>query len=205
MNYLWLALVLPSYLLGSIPFAYLAVRLLGAGDIRRQGSGNVGATNALRVIGFWPSAFVFLLDFLKGAAAAWLGLTVSQSLLVACLCGLAAVAGHNWSVYLRFAGGKGVTTSLGALFVILPAVAVVVTVVATAVILISRYVSLGSITGAVVGMALATAAYFWGVGLEAIAYAWVAAALIILQHRGNIERLRSGTERRLSLGAGGGQ
>ncbi|MHB1006264.1 MAG: glycerol-3-phosphate 1-O-acyltransferase PlsY [Chloroflexota bacterium] len=203
MNYLWLALVVPGYLLGAVPFAYIAVRLLGAGDIRQYGSGNVGATNALRVIGLGPSAVVLVLDFFKGTVAAWLGLQLSQSLAVACLCGLAAVAGHNWSVYLRFSGGKGVTTSLGALFVVLPVVALVVTGVAISVITISRYVSLGSITGAALGIAMASAAYFWGAGLEAIAYTWIAATLIIVQHRGNVGRLLSGTERRLTLGAGG--
>ena len=201
MNYLWLALVVPCYLLGAIPFAYVAVRLGGRGDIRQYGSGNVGATNALRVIGPGPSAVVFFLDLGKGALAAWLGLQFSNSLAIACLCGLAAVAGHNWSPYLHFSGGKGVTTSLGALFVILPVVALVVTIVAVAVILISRYVSLGSIAGAVIGVTLASAAYFWGVSPEAIAYTWVVALIIFVQHRSNIGRLRSGTERRLTLGA----
>jgi glycerol-3-phosphate acyltransferase PlsY len=116
-----LAIVI-GYLLGSIPSAYLITRLLKGGDIRRMGGGNVGGLNVYREVGLWPSLAVGVFDFGKGAAAVaiakW-GLNVPDAYIL--LAGLAAVIGHNWMVWLKFSGGKGMGATIGALIVLLPA------------------------------------------------------------------------------------
>ncbi len=201
--FLWLGLIALAYLAGAVPFALIVGRLLRGIDIRQHGSGNVGATNVLRTVGIGPSLVVFAFDFAKGAFPVWLALQLSGSLLAATLCALAAVAGHNWSVYIRFTGGKGVTTSLGALYVLSPPLAIVATIVGFAVIGLSRYVSLGSISAAAVTPVLALALYLAGGPGETLLYVLIASVLLIAQHRSNIKRLLAGKESRVGDKAGG--
>jgi glycerol-3-phosphate acyltransferase PlsY len=188
------AIILFSYLLGSMPFGFIAARLRGV-DLRRQGSGSTGATNVLRTLGPAYAVPVLLLDVGKGALAAYLGLRYLElGALGALIAGAAAVAGHNWSAFLRFRGGKGVASSAGVVLVAFPwllAVALgvfILTVVAT------RYVSLGSILGAWAAFLLSLTPEYT---LVARIPVLVLVVLITYQHRANIKRLLSGTENKI--------
>ncbi len=134
-----------SYLLGSVSFSLLYGKLKGI-DIRQHGSGNAGATNTLRVLGKGPAILVLLLDVLKGIVAVlighWLG---GNSSWLPGLCGIAAIAGHNWSVYFHFRGGKGIATAIGVLVSIALLPALYAGIIAILAIVITRYVSLGSL------------------------------------------------------------
>ncbi|MHB1130759.1 MAG: glycerol-3-phosphate 1-O-acyltransferase PlsY [Chloroflexota bacterium] len=190
-------LILASYLIGSVPPAFLLGKLLGGIDIRQYGSGNVGATNVLRTLGWGPSLVVFLLDLFKAALPTWVSWQISGSLLVAALAALAAVCGHNWPIFLRFAGGKGVTSSLGALLVLLPVVGLFVGLIGVAVIAVTRYVSLGSLVGAVLAPPAALVWYAFGGPGEPLLYCLVISPMGIYRHRANIRRLLAGTENKL--------
>jgi acyl phosphate:glycerol-3-phosphate acyltransferase len=192
--------VCASYLIGSIPFSYLVARAFGVSDVRRVGSGNVGATNVLRTAGRPAGVLAFLLDAGKGALAAALagGLAPGDRALPA-LAALAAVAGHMYPVWLRFHGGKGVATGLGAFAPIAPVAAGIAVLAFAVVAAATRYVSLGSIAGAVALAALAFAEH--GPGPVA-ACATVTAALIVFRHRSNLRRIRAHTERRVGQGQG---
>ena len=197
-----LALVF-TYLIGAIPFAYLTVRLAKGVDIRSIGSGNVGATNVGRLLGFRYFLLVFLLDFSKGLLPTlivpWLarkwpgGLPPHLTVQVA----LAAILGHNFPIYLKFQGGKGVATSLGALAALDPVASGVSVVVFTAVVLSTRYVSLSSIIGAC-GFVVAHFARQrepWRRENIALSFLTIGLlGLIVIRHRRNIARLLNGTE-----------
>lgn len=190
-----LALV-ACYLLGSVPFGFITGRLLGV-DVRRHGSGNIGATNVLRVVGPAAAVPVLLLDAGKGIAAVYLGRALAPGLDPAwagTLAGMAAIAGHNWSVFLGFKGGKGVATSAGVAAVLIPRFVLAGLVVFLATILITRYVSLGSLLAAAV-----TAVYVLVAPAPVpLKFFGVAGALfIIVRHRANIKRLMTGQESRL--------
>ncbi|MCL5256562.1 MAG: glycerol-3-phosphate 1-O-acyltransferase PlsY [Chloroflexi bacterium] len=199
------ALVIISYLLGSIPSGVIAGRLAGV-DIRKHGSGNIGTTNVLRTLGRKASAAVFVADFGKGLLPVVAAQLITSEPLVVAACGVAAVVGHSWSAYLGFTGGRGVATGFGALLLISPLTFVVVLMASAVVISTWRYVSLGSITGAAltpVVMAILVitglqpaASLLFGVGI---------AAMVIYRHRPNIERLLAGTEHKLGdkVGAAG--
>lgn len=190
-------LVLVGLLAGSIPFGYLAGRTLQGIDLRTVGSGGTGATNVLRTLGTKASATVLVLDFLKGLlpvlAARWLGLDPWWVGAVA----VATVVGHCWSPFIGFKGGKGVATGGAAAIALFPPVLIVVPVVLL-IIWQTRYVSLGSLIGAVLAVVLAVGFAAAGqlVWATAIAIALIA-AIIIYRHRENIDRLRTGSERKL--------
>lgn len=188
------ALVLLSYLLGSLPVGLLVARRVSGVDIRSRGSGNIGTANVVRVSGWAAGALVLVADVLKGAlpvlAARWLGLPG----LVAAAAGLAAVAGHDWSLFLRFRGGKGVATSLGVVLVFAPAAALALVLVWAAIVAATRYSSLGSLAGLVLA---APAVRLAGGPPEAVWFCLAAAALGVWRHRENIARLASGREHRL--------
>lgn len=198
--------ILLSYLIGSIPFGYLVARARGV-DILKQGSGNIGATNVGRVLGRPFGLLVFLLDFAKGAGPA-LGARLwasAQELALppdslAVAAAVAAFLGHLFPIYLRFRGGKGVATAAGAVVVLLPGPAVAALLAWLAVALASRYVSLASLTAAVV-LCLHRFLFTprpWGDGNRIVTlFCLVAAGLIFLRHRANIDRLVRGNENRL--------
>ena len=199
---------LAAYLLGSIPFGYLVARWRGV-DIRRHGSGNIGATNVFRVVGKGWGILTFILDFAKGFVPAFLfpwcarrlALPVNGDALAvagACL----AVAGHNWPVFLRFKGGKGVATSAGALLGIAPAAVGIGLAVWLLAFVLSRYVSVASILTA----AAAAMSAWWLYFRQDDPDTWLRpgaltlmAAVIIARHKGNIQRLCQGTEHRFAL------
>jgi glycerol-3-phosphate acyltransferase PlsY len=191
-----------GYVLGAIPFGLLIGRWTRGIDLRAYGSHKTGATNALRTLGARAAAGVFVLDVAKGAAA-----VLAARLLfggtdgtewAAALAGVAAIVGHNWSAFIGFTGGRGVATSAGAMGAMSPWTLVIMLPIVIVVIWRSRYVSLGSITGAL-GAPIVTA-LLAGLGVAsvpAVAYALASGLLVTVSHADNIGRLRAGTERRI--------
>lgn len=196
-----------SYLLGSVPFGLLVSRLLYKQDLRALGSGNIGATNVLRNYGVQPFIAVMMLDMAKGIAAVAVGRAAGLGPTLSLLAGLAAIAGHNWSVFLGFKGGKGIATSGGVLIAAFPwTVTVTVLGVFVAMLLLTRIMSLASMSAAV-SFPLVSAWVFWddaGRYWPHLAVAALACVSALLKHRENIGRLLRGEEPRLGRGAGGG-
>ena len=201
------AVMIGSYLIGSIPSGLVIGKLKGI-DVREYGSGNIGTTNVLRTLGARYGALVLIADVFKGVIAVLLARYIIGSPMSEMAAGFAAVAGHDWSLFLKFKGGRGVATSLGgilpmAMWAPLAAVAGVVIFIALIALtryvsLASRYVSLASIVGSVA--AVVAMAVFLGldrVPWQYLVYIVVVVALIIFQHRDNISRLLSGTESKL--------
>lgn len=181
------------YLLGAVPFGFLAGRFLAGVDIRAVGSGNIGATNVLRTLGPVPAVLVLVLDSAKGwlavSGAHWLGFAEWGTAGAA----LAAVAGHNWPVFLNFRGGRGIATALGVIIALAPSVAGILVLVFISVVVLTRYVSLGSILAAAL---LPVLLIFGRWPLPYIIAALVLAGWAVWRHRPNIARLLAGTEHR---------
>lgn len=188
----WLILLL-AYLFGAIPAGAWVARYYGV-DIQKVGSGNTGATNILRTLGAGPALVVAAFDVLKGGIAVWLARLVGIEGYLLGGVALAAVLGHNYSVFLRFTGGKGVATSFGTLLFLDPALALLTFPVGIATMALTRYVSAGSMIGAFTSAVLAMAL---GRPLWEILTVAVLAALVFWTHRENIKRLQAGNERRL--------
>ncbi len=184
-----------AYLIGSLPFSFLVARAFGVHDVRQVGSGNVGATNVLRSAGKVAGALALVLDVGKGAAAAALAgrLAPGEAALPA-VAAVAAVVGHMFPVWLRFRGGKGVATGLGAFAPLAPVAALGAFAVFVLAALATRFVSLGSVAGGVALGAVALA--LRGPDPVAIAAA-LTAALVVFRHRSNLRRILGGTERRM--------
>lgn len=201
-NATWLA-VAAGYLLGSIPFGLLLTKLFGAGDVRQQGSGNIGATNVSRVAGPLAGILTLLLDAGKGAAAVWLASRLSgQNTAPMMFAGLAALVGHCFPVWLGFKGGKGVATGLGIFLVLCPLAAVSALAVFVIALLLWRYVSLAALAGTA---SLPLLAYsLWAPRhappLVVTFGALTAAAIICYKHSANLRRLTEGREPKYSLG-----
>ena len=198
---LW-GLIVLGYLLGSIPFGYLLVRATGGGDIRRLGSGNIGATNVARTSGWSVGVATLLLDVAKGFLAVWLAQHFSGgNIRFMMYAGLAAILGHVFSVWLRFSGGKGVATAVGVFLAICwPATAAAVFLFLL-VALFWRYVSLASISAAAALPLLVYLLYAPGHAPPAAVSlcTLLAAVVVIVKHRNNIERLLAGTEPRFDM------
>jgi glycerol-3-phosphate acyltransferase PlsY len=191
-----LAAAISSYLLGSIPFGLVLSRLAGYGDIRRIGSGNIGATNVLRTGNKGLAALTLLLDLGKGVLAAAIARrSGTQPALVAGLC---VLLGHMFPIWLGFRGGKGVATALGVLIALAWPVALVAALIWLAVAFMSRYSSLAALIAAVSSAAIAP---FLTDRATAFLIA-VIALLLILRHHANIRRLISGRESRISFWKG---
>ncbi len=186
------AYVVGAFLLGSIPFGYLISRFFYNTDIRKSGSGNIGAMNALRTLGKGGAVAVLLLDAFKGALPVVVALQFFHSDTLAALCAAAAVTAHCFSPWLGFKGGKGVATSLGAIFAFCwPAGLVCIGAWALGALVITRYSSVGSmLANSVAPFAL----YFFTRSWPEAIYGVFAAVLIMWTHRENLQRLRSGTE-----------
>lgn len=203
--------LLASYLVGSIPFGLVLVRLVKGIDLRTVGSGNIGATNAMRAAGKPVGLAVFVLDFAKGWVAIWgfAGHVAGQEPLswAATACGALSVLGHCFPVWLRFAGGKGVATGCGALVAMDPLIWVVGGAIWLVALGLGRMVSLASIA---MGLAFPVAAWFLTARVEPTVGAALLALLILVRHRSNIARIVAGTESKIGSkraaapGAGGG-
>ena len=195
---LWIACAAEAYLLGSISFAYVVGKLVVRRDIRKYGSGNAGATNMTRNFGWKLGLVTFIGDIGKGVLAVLIGFWIAGSLGMS-IAAVAVVAGHNWPVFFEFRGGKGVATTLGAAFVLMPWPAVGLLVVAGVVIVLCKFVSVGSLVGALMLL-------IFGIVLplslaERIAVI-ILCALVVISHRENIGRLIAGTETKMTLGKG---
>ncbi|HEV1995251.1 MAG TPA: glycerol-3-phosphate 1-O-acyltransferase PlsY [Candidatus Acidoferrum sp.] len=192
-----------AYLLGSIPFGLLLAKLFGGKDVRKAGSGNIGATNVARVAGPLAGVFTLVFDTAKGAAAVWLAGRVSdESATWMTIAAFVVLLGHCFPVWLNFKGGKGVATALGVFLALCPLAAVSALLLFVLCVAYWRYVSLGSVAAAA---AMPLIIYFlWAphhappiiinVGTLAIAL------LVIYKHDGNLQRLVEGTEPRFSFG-----
>ena len=196
-------LMLASYLIGSIPMGVLAARLSGGPDPRTIGSGRTGGTNTLRALGRKWAVVVVTGDLLKGIIPVLLARAVTGGdPLAEVLCGGAAVAGAIWSVFVGFRSGRGVGTGVGTMLVIQPVAVLLATPVFVVVILLTHYVSLGSLLGsaAMFPAMLLVLMVVPVTPLPYVLYSAVGAALIWLAHADNIDRLLHGTERKFDLG-----
>ncbi len=201
------AAIVAAVLTGGIPFGYIAGKALKGIDVREHGSGNLGATNVARVLGLPVGIGVLLLDAAKGFVppfffpmlAEQLGGVGEATPWLAPVLALCAIAGHNWPPYLRFRGGKGVATSLGALLAIDPLCVCVGLAFFIIVAIATRWVSLGSIVAGLAAMAFAWLTSNTAHDLQADLFITVLAVLIVVRHRANIKRILSGTEPRFGL------
>ncbi|MFC7442143.1 glycerol-3-phosphate 1-O-acyltransferase PlsY [Laceyella putida] len=193
----WVIPIVISYLLGSISFSYLLTKWLKGVDIRDYGSGNAGATNTSRVLGKGPAVVVFLLDALKGMAAVGLGYWLANGHnadVMMMVCGIAAIIGHNWPIFLGFRGGKGIATTVGVTLLIGFTAALIAGVCAILFILFTRYVSVGSLVfTTIVPVAM------WILDFPA-ALVWlmlIVTVMAIWRHKQNLINLIKGKERKI--------
>ncbi len=186
--------VIIAYLMGSISFGYIFCKGLKGGDIREIGSGSTGATNISRVLGFGPALLIFILDALKGISALYLTQVFTDSPYLVILAGIAVVAGHNWPVFFGFRGGRGIATSLGVLIGISPLVVLGLLLVGAFVIAVTRYVSLGSVMGA---LSLPLLMWYFGLEVPYIVFGSFMTVMALVRHIPNLKRLREGKESKI--------
>jgi glycerol-3-phosphate acyltransferase PlsY len=207
------AVVVVAYLLGSIPFGLIIGKLKSGVDIREYGSRKTGATNVMRTVGTKLGILTLVLDVVKAAGAVLLATVIIDSSsgsfaigsmsvhwhhVAQVVAGLAAVLGHNWPIFAKFKGGRGVTAYFGTLFAIFPPAGIFGAEVVAIAALRSRHMSMGSILGALAALCLMIPlAILYGFPLIYLAYGSVVVALLTYQHQDNIKRLRQGTERYL--------
>ena len=185
--------LLAAYLIGAIPVGYVVARLRGGVDIRRAGSGTIGATNVLRTLGKGPAIATLLGDIVKGFAAVSVARATDASPSWAAAGAVLAIVGNCWPVFLRFRGGKGVATGFGAFLALAPWATAPAALVWIIVVATFRYVSLGSVMACLCLPLGVAVLYQWTYTAAAVA----AAIIIIYRHRENLERLLSGSESRL--------
>jgi glycerol-3-phosphate acyltransferase PlsY len=181
-------------LIGSIPFALLLARRWGAIDLRRAGSGNLGAANVMRTSGITAGILVAILDITKGAASVMLAARLSGNAAAPAAAGLAAIVGHIYPIWLKFRGGKGVATACGVFSVLTPLAIPPALAIFLITVTLTKYISLASLLATI---ALPPLAYVLGSEAAAVIAACLAATIIVFRHRSNVSRLRTGTERRL--------
>lgn len=186
------AVFIIAYLLGAIPFAYLAGRYKGI-DVRKHGSGNIGTTNAFRLLGAKLGIMVLLGDALKGALAAWLGSTFFGPW-GGIIGGLLAMAGHSWNPFFGFKpSGKGVASGFGIILVLMPKVTLVAVTLFVLIVFFTRYVSMGSVFAA---LAVGICVFLFQEPLAYKVFGVIAATTVIVRHRTNFQRVLNGTENR---------
>jgi glycerol-3-phosphate acyltransferase PlsY len=188
-------LILAGYLCGSLPTGVWAARRAGV-DVRRSGSGNIGATNVARTAGARSALVTLAGDMAKGGAPVWLSRHIVVDPWIAAAVGVAAIVGHMHSLFLGFSGGKGVATTCGVFLILNPIATLLSAAVFAVAAVTTRYVSVASLSAAV---ALAVACLFVGFQMPVGVAAWIAAGLVILHHRENFGRLRRGQEPTFSL------
>lgn len=194
----YLAVFLAAYLVGSIPNAIIVGKLWKGIDVRQHGSGNIGATNVFRVLGAGPGAVVLFLDALKGVIGVYFGMLWLHTGWGLVFGGIVAIIGHNWPVWLKFKGGRGVATGLGVITMLVPKITLIVLSVFILVVYFTKYVSLGSIVAAVLVPLLMLG---FGEQLPILVFGIVGSIFILIRHRANIGRLLNGTELKISWGA----
>ena len=189
-----------SYAIGSVPFALLLARRFGSDDLRRVGSGNLGAANVARASGVVAGVLVALLDASKGALSVALAPSLSQVPGAAAVAGFAAIVGHAYPIWLKFRGGKGVATACGVFAVLAPMAVVPAVTIFAITVSVTKYISLGSVLAS---LALPPLAFVAGSSTPVTVAASAAAGLIVFRHRSNLLRLRAGREVRFSRRARG--
>jgi glycerol-3-phosphate acyltransferase PlsY len=187
-----IVILLLAFLIGSIPFGIIIAKAKGV-DLKKVGSGNIGATNVLRSIGKYPALLTLLGDVLKGTAAVALGRYFGSGPIFEGLVGFCAILGHNFSLFLGFRGGKGVATSFGVLSIYSPQTALFTFIIWLIVIMTTKYSSLG----ALVSFGLLPLSLLFFDQNEKIIIAVLITVLIFMRHKDNIKRLLSGTERKM--------
>jgi len=205
----FISVIIVGYLIGSIPFGVLIGKRLAGVDVRNYGSGKMGTTNVLRTAGHKAAVFVSILDILKGVVAVVVaGLIIQDDFLIVGNVGLgmvvsqvcaalAAIAGHNWPIFLKFRGGRGVLTFFGGLIALCPIAAIFGGEVLIISVGLTRFVSFGSIAGVVGSYAiLLPLTMLNGFSLVILVYALIGAVFIIVMHKDNIVRLMNGKERK---------
>jgi len=187
--------IVAGYLLGSISFSFIIAKLFKGIDIRKHGSGNAGATNTLRVLGKGPAIAVLALDVLKAILAVWIGKWASPDVIwVPVLCGLAAIAGHNWPIFFGFRGGKGIATTIGAMATLCFLPALFAGIIAIISIVITRFVSLGSLIFAAL---LPIFIFVMGRPNEIFIGSLIIGIFAFVRHRSNIVKLVRGQEHKI--------
>ncbi|MFT8316868.1 MAG: glycerol-3-phosphate 1-O-acyltransferase PlsY [Sporolactobacillus sp.] len=189
-----LAIIL-SYLIGAISFSYLITKKVKKIDIRKTGSGNAGATNAQRVLGTGPAIGVLLLDILKGIVCVLLARGLGLADWAVVLSGFASVIGHDFPIYYGFKGGKGVATTIGVFFMIMPVEALIAGILAVGIIALTRFVSVGSLFFLILTPILGLFLAHYSAGVETVMF--LIALLAFFQHRANIIRLLQGKENKI--------
>ena len=185
-----------AYLIGAIPFGFIFYWLYEKKDIRRVGSGNIGATNVTRSLGILKGILVLLLDMLKGVIAVYLAQWILGDIRWISIAGLIAIAGHMFPIYLGFRGGKGVATWIGVFLVLAPHGLILSLVLFFIAVLLTRYISLGSITAAI---SLPFILLILDAESALVLTAIISAFLIVLKHRGNISKILNGTENKFAF------
>jgi len=191
-----IASLIVAYLIGSVPFALLLARRWGGADLRRVGSGNLGAANVLRASGVKAGILVAVLDMTKGAVGVVVAERMGGGAATAAAAGIAAIIGHIYPVWLRFRGGKGVATACGVFTVLTPAAVPPALAIFVVTVWMTKYVSLGSMLASA---ALPPIAYALGSPAPAVSAAFAASVIILFRHRTNLMRVRAGTERRIGV------
>ena len=186
-------LLLGGYVLGSVPTGFLVGRAWGV-DVRQAGSGNIGMANVLRTVGTWPAVITMAGDMLKGFAPVFLARFLTENEWVVAAVALAAVVGHCWSVFLGFKGGKAVATGAGTTIALAPVVGLSLFAFWWAVVLLSRYTSLGAISVMIVSP---VAFFLTGQPTPYVLYTAIGGALVLWRHRENARALLKGTERKI--------
>ncbi len=197
------SVVMPlAYLLGSISWGYMLLQWKMGVDVREYGSGRTGMSNVLRTGGVKSAAVVLALDIAKGVVSVILAKVVIGTTASEVTAALIVLVGHNWPVFLQFKGGRGILTALGGLAIMAPIAAVIATATFLAVTGISRYISLGSVIGVIIGAFAVLSLALAGVHSNTyMIYGFIASSIIVWQHRDNIQRIRDGNERRLGQAA----
>jgi len=188
-------IIISCYLLGSIPFGYIVGKLFKKIDIRELGSGNIGTANAFRILGPSLASLVLIGDIGKGIFSIYLVQYLNiDNLLIITIAGLAVICGHNWSLFLGFKGGKGIATTFGVVFALNPTISILALIIWGVVLITTRYVSLSSIF-AVISIFIFT--ILFKQPYEYIIFSAIILILGIFKHKENIERLKSGKERKI--------
>ncbi|MCI0900183.1 MAG: glycerol-3-phosphate 1-O-acyltransferase PlsY [Chloroflexi bacterium] len=191
--------VLPlAYLLGSISWGYMMMQWKMGVDVREFGSGRTGMSNVLRTGGVKAAVVVLTLDIAKGVIAVVIARAVIGTTAAEVAAALIVLAGHNWPVFLQFKGGRGILTALGGLALMVPVAAIVATATFLTITALSRYISLGSVVGVMIAALTILALGLADVNSDVyMVYGFIACAMLVWQHRDNLQRIRNGNERRL--------
>ena len=196
--------IILSYLLGSVPFGLLVTSWVSRVDVREHGSGNTGMTNVLRTSGLWPALLVLTLDVGKAVLVVTLSRILTSDDVIPVFAATSVLVGHNWSIFIKFGGGKGIATGLGALLALSPIAGLIAILTGIPIIAMTRYVSLGTILGSLSALISMPALYILAPNIQMsisspiyIMYPVVCLPMIIFKHSENIRRLIGGRERKL--------